>query len=878
MTMTGHEIRQKFLDYFAKNGHTIVGSSSIVPHDDPTLLFANAGMNQFKDTFLGRETRAYTRATTSQKVVRAGGKHNDLENVGVTSRHHTFFEMLGNFSFGDYFKEDAIKFGWEFLTKEMGLPADKMFVSVYNDDEEAADIWRDVIGLDAKDVEYRGEKDNFWSMGDTGPCGPCSEIHIDQGVDTGCQEPGCDRNCECDRHLELWNLVFMQYDRSEDGVLTPLPKPSIDTGMGLERVASVVQGVTSNYDTDLFQPILKYIAELAGKEYGADEKDSVSMRVIADHSRATTFLVGDGVLPANEGRGYVLRRIMRRAMRHGRMLGMDGTFFYKVCEFVVDFMKGHYIELADKKPFIAKVVTNEEQSFSRTLNTGLKIIDELLEKYKDSKVIAGDDIFKLYDTFGFPVDLLADVAEDNCYALDTVGFEAEMKEQQERAKKSWSGGSGEQKVADIYLKLASSIKSEFIGYDELSVESEVMAIIKDDKEVDLAEGECDIILAKTPFYAEGGGQAGDIGYIKTDSAVFRVTGTHKYGEGMVAMNGCIELGSIKKGEVAKAEVDKTARNATEKNHTATHLLHKGLQMVLGDHVRQAGSQVNPERLRFDFNHYAPVSAEEIALIEQIVNESIQENIALRKSLMNIDDAVKAGAMAIFGEKYGSEVRVVEVGDFSKELCGGCHVERTGDIGLVKVVSEASVASGVRRIEAVTGMVAVAGLQKADALIKDGARLLKTTPDALYERMEELTDSLREKERELKKLADQAASKEAAGLMDDVQEVNGIKVLAVKMSNADVDAMRTFVDTARDKIGSGVVVVGAETDGKVLFVCGVTKDTIGKVKAGDIVRDVAKIAGGGGGGRPDMAQAGGKHPEKLDEAIASVVKIVDGLSG
>lgn len=877
MTITGHDIRKKFLEYFAKNGHEIVSSSSLVPHDDPTLLFTNAGMNQFKDTFLGRETRSYSRATTCQKVVRAGGKHNDLENVGVTSRHHTFFEMLGNFSFGDYFKEDAIKFGWEFLTKEMGLPADRMYVTVYNDDEEAANIWRDVVGLDTKNVEYRDEKDNFWAMGDTGPCGPCSEIHIDQGPGTGCGRPECDRECDCDRHLELWNLVFMQYDRSADGKLTPLPKPSIDTGMGLERVASVVQGVTSNYDTDLIKPILHFIAELAGKTYGDSEKDDVSMRVIADHSRATTFLVGDGVLPSNEGRGYVLRRIMRRAMRHGRMLGLEGVFFYKVCEFVVDFMKGHYIELADKKPYIAKVVTNEEQSFSRTLNMGLKIIDEMLEKYSDSKVISGEDIFRLYDTFGFPVDLLADIAEDNGYALDTVGFEQEMQAQQERAKKSWAG-SGEQKVADIYLQLASRIKTEFIGYGNLEAESEVMAVIKDGKETDTAKGKCDIILAKTPFYAEGGGQAGDTGYIKTDNAVFKVTGTHKYGDGMIAMQGVMELGSVEKGDIVRAEVDAAARHATERNHTATHLLHKALQMVLGDHVRQAGSMVSPDRLRFDFNHYAPVSAEEIYRIEEIVNEEIQQNIPLKKSFMNIDDAVKAGAMALFGEKYGETVRVVEVGDFSRELCGGCHVERTGDIGLIKISGEQSVASGVRRIEAATGMGAVSAMQRTDSIVKEGARVLKTTPDVLGERIAEVADALKEKERELKKLNDKMASKEAAGLMDDAVEVNGIKVLAVKLTGADTDSMRKFVDTARDRIKSGVVLAGAETNGKVMFICGVTKDTTSRVKAGDIVREVAKIAGGSGGGKPDMAQAGGKNPEKLDEAVAAAVKIVEGLSG
>lgn len=875
--MTGQEIRKKFLEYFKKNGHVIVGSSSLVPADDPTLLFTNAGMNQFKDTFLGRETRSYKRATTCQKVVRAGGKHNDLENVGVTSRHHTFFEMLGNFSFGDYFKEDAIKFGWEFLTKELGLPADKMFVTVYKDDDEAYNIWRDVVGVPEKDIERRDEKDNFWSMGDTGPCGPCSEIHIDQGEGTGCGRPECDRNCDCDRHLELWNLVFMQFNRSADGTMTPLPKPSIDTGMGLERVASVVQGVQSNYDTDLIRPILEYIAEIAGIKYGEDVKKDISVRVIADHSRSTTFLIGDGVLPSNEGRGYVLRRIMRRAMRHGRMLGFDSTFFYKVCEFVVDFMKGHYIELADKKPFISKVVINEEQSFSRTLNTGLKIIDELLEKHKEFRVISGEDIFRLYDTFGFPVDLLTDIVEDAGYALDTAGFEQEMQAQQDRAKKSWAG-SGEQRIADIYIQLASRIRPEFTGYDSLTEDTEVVAVIKDAKEAQQAAGECDIVLARTPFYAEGGGQTGDCGYIKTDTAVFRVEKTSKYGEGLIAMHGVMELGTILKGERVRAEVDKTRRKATEKNHTATHLLQKSLQTVLGDHVRQAGSLVTPERLRFDFNHYAPMSHEEMDRVEEMVNSVIQENEEVAKTYMGRDEAVHSGAMALFGEKYGERVRVVSVGDFSRELCGGCHVDRTGDIGFFKLVSEASVASGVRRIEAVTGMAAVAHAQKAEAEVREAARLLKANSGALVARAEEVMETLKDKEKELKKINDQLASSRSAELMDSVAEVKGVKVLAVRMDNADAEALRTFVDTARDRIQSGVVVVGSVTEGKVMFVCGVTKDTTGKVKAGDVVREVAKIAGGSGGGRPDMAQAGAKDPEKLGEAIAAVTSIVDKLIG
>ncbi|MGE4267480.1 MAG: alanine--tRNA ligase [Deferribacterales bacterium] len=875
--MTGHEIRKKFLEYFKRHGHVVVGSSSLVPADDPTLLFTNAGMNQFKDTFLGRETRSYTRAATCQKVVRAGGKHNDLENVGVTSRHHTFFEMLGNFSFGDYFKEDAIKFGWEFLTKEMGLPADKMFVSVYNDDDEAFAIWRDVIGLDEKNIERRGEKDNFWSMGDTGPCGPCSEIHIDQGEGTGCGRPECDRNCDCDRHLELWNLVFMQFDRSADGKLTPLPKPSIDTGMGLERVTSVVQGVTSNYETDLFKPILEYISELAGHKYGTDTKKDISVRVIADHSRSTTFLVGDGVLPANDGRGYVLRRIMRRAMRHGKMLGFEGMFFYKVCEFVVDFMKGHYIELADKKPFISKVVTNEEQSFSRTLGIGLKIIDELLEKHKQYKVISGEDIFRLYDTYGFPVDLLTDIAEDAGYGLDTVGFEHEMQAQQERAKKSWAG-SGDNRVADIYIQLASRLHTEFTGYDSLKESTTVLSIIKDGAEVSRTDGECDIVLAKSPFYAEGGGQTGDCGYIKTDSAVFKVTKTSKYGDGMIVMHGTTELGAIIKGENVTAEVDRSARKATEKNHTATHLLHKALQEVLGDHVRQAGSMVTPDRLRFDFNHYASVSHEEIERIEERVNAVIQENDEVSKTFMSRDEAVKAGAMALFGEKYGERVRVVRVEDFSMELCGGCHVDRTGDIGFFKIASEASVASGVRRIEAVTGMNAVAYAQKTDSTVKEAAKLLKAAPDNVISRIEETMDALKERERELKKLGDKIASARSEELLDNIIDVKGVKLLAVTLENTDTDALRRFVDTARERIKSGVVVAASVNEGKVMFACGVTKDIMDRVKAGDVVREVAKIAEGSGGGRPDMAMAGGKNPAKLGEAIAAVPAVVEKLIG
>ncbi|MGC9062550.1 alanine--tRNA ligase, partial [Calditerrivibrio sp.] len=715
--ISGKDIREKFLKYFEKHGHKIVDSSSLVPQNDPTLLFTNAGMNQFKDLFLGLEKREYNRATTCQKVVRAGGKHNDLENVGRTARHHTFFEMLGNFSFGDYFKKEAIEYAWEFLTKELGLPKEKLFVSIYYDDEEAFEIWNKIIGIPAEKILRRGEKDNFWSMGDTGPCGPCSEIHIDQGPEAGCRKPDCNPDCDCDRHLELWNLVFMQYDRSADGKLTPLPKPSIDTGMGLERITAVCQGKLSNYDTDLIKPIIEFAANLAGKTYGNNEKDDVSLRVIADHSRSTTFLIADGVIPSNEGRGYVLRRIMRRAMRHGKMLGFDGSFFYKVCEFVVDFMGDHYIELKDKKDYISKMVVFEEKRFSRTLDLGLKLIDELLEKNKDKKEISGSEIFKLYDTYGFPIDLLQDIAEDNGYRLDLIGFDKEMALQQERAKKHWVG-SGEEKIAEVYKKL-SHLKTEFKGYDNNSLTGKILALVENGEEKqEVQEGkEVDILLEQTPFYPEGGGQQGDTGTIYSKETIAEVKDTKKYGN-LIVHKAFVKKGMLKIGETVTAEIDSEKRIATERNHTATHLLHKALQMVLGDHVRQAGSLVNDEKLRFDFSHFEAISKEDIIEIERIVNNIIIKNLSVTKILMPIEEAVKSGAMALFGEKYDRIVRVVEVKEFSKELCGGCHVRNTGEIGFFRISGEMSVAAGVRRIEAVTGMKAFDEYVKMKNILDD----------------------------------------------------------------------------------------------------------------------------------------------------------------
>ena len=872
--MTGNEIRDKFLQYFKSKGHEIVPSSSLVPQNDPTLLFTNAGMNQFKDVFLGTEKRPYNKACSSQKVVRAGGKHNDLENVGRTARHHTFFEMLGNFSFGDYFKEKAIEYGWEFLTKEMGLPEDKLFVSIYEDDDEAFEIWNKQIGLPPEKILRMGEKDNFWSMGDTGPCGPCSEIHIDQGPEVGCGRPDCDPYCDCDRHLELWNLVFMQFDRNEKGEMKPLPKPSIDTGMGLERIAAVVQGKQSNYETDLIRPIIDYIASLTEHNYGDKEKLDVSMRVIADHSRSTTFLIGDGVIPSNEGRGYVLRRIMRRAMRHAKMLGLKEAAFYKVCEFVVDFMKGHYIELADKKSYISKMVKFEEERFGKTLDAGLKIINELMETYAKDKVIPGEEIFKLYDTYGFPVDLLEDIAEDNEFELDMQGFENEMKNQQERAKKAWTG-SGDDKISDIYKQMLNQYKSEFVGYDNLKIESEILQIVKGDNFADnIKEGDnASIILEKTPFYPEGGGQVGDKGQIISENGVFEVEDTKKFGNDLIVHFGKVLRGNFNKGDNVTAQVDENLRKATEKNHSATHLMHKALQLVLGDHVRQAGSLVGPDRLRFDFNHFASITPEEIAKIETIVNEQIQRNINLNISYKSLDEAMKSGVMALFGEKYGDVVRVVLMDEFSKELCGGCHVKNTGEIGTFKILSESSVAAGVRRIEAATGMNAINHIIENDMILKQLSAALKTHPEQLLDKVNDLYSQLKAAEKEAQKYKDKLNANKAGELLDNVKEINGVKVLSVRMDNTDIDTLRKFSDMAKDKLKSGIILIGSVNNGKITFICSVTKDLTKQYNAGKLVKEVAAITGGGGGGRPDMAQAGGKDISKVDEALNKIYDLV-----
>ncbi|WP_273266354.1 alanine--tRNA ligase [Flexistipes sinusarabici] len=872
--MTGKEIRQKFLDFFEQKDHTIVKSSSLVPENDPTLLFTNAGMNQFKDTFLGVEKRNYSRAATCQKVVRAGGKHNDLENVGRTARHHTFFEMLGNFSFGDYFKRGVINYAWEFLTEVLGLDKEKLYISVFHKDDEAFNIWKNEIGIPEERISKLGEKENFWSMGDTGPCGPCSEIHIDQGPKIGCGRSDCDPECDCDRFLELWNLVFMQYDRDAEGTLHPLPKPSIDTGMGLERIAAVVQNVTSNFDTDLIRPIIEETSSIAGIRYKDNEKFDISLRVIADHARATTFLISDGVIPANEGRGYVLKRIMRRAMRHGRLIGIKENFFYKICEFVVDFMSDHYLELVDKKNYISKIVKQEESRFKNTLTTGLKITESLIEKYKYGKYIPGKEIFTLYDTYGFPVDLLEDIAEENGFSLDMEGFKKEMSAQQEKAKRAWSG-SGDTAVDERFKKLASKFRTEFDGYDKLSLESEILGIISKGNNTEEAKqgDKIEIILSKTPFYPEGGGETGDKGYIKSDNAVAEVKDTKKYAESLIVHEAEILNGTLKVGEIITAEVNSEFRKAVEKNHTSTHLIHKALREVLGDHVRQSGSLVDSEKLRFDFTHFSPLSREEIVEIENIVNKKIQENLPVKKEITDIDSAIQKGAMAIFGEKYGDTVRVVSVNDFSKELCGGCHVDNTGEIGLFKITTETSVASGIRRIEALTGIKAFEELSKIYRMAEDTAGLLKTSISKLFESVDSQNKKVKELEKRLKELKDKLNSRQTEKLLENVKEKKGIKILTLRADEQDINSLRNMTDVAKAKLKSGIVVIGSENKGKAVFICGVTKDLTDRYKAGDIVKKVAAVCGGSGGGKAEMAQAGAKDINKIDEALETVYNIL-----
>ena len=856
--MTSNELRQAFLEFFRDKDHEIVASSPLVPGNDPTLLFTNAGMVQFKDVFLGDEKRSYDRATSSQRCVRAGGKHNDLENVGYTARHHTFFEMLGNFSFGDYFKRDAIQYGWDFLTGTLGLPPEKLWVTVFEDDDEAADIWLNEIKVDPKRFSRLGAKDNFWAMGDSGPCGPCSEIFYDHGA----KVPGGPLGTldeDGDRYVEIWNLVFMQFDRSADGSMTPLPKPSVDTGMGLERIAAVMQGVHTNYDIDLFANIIQATADVLGVK----NDGSSSLNVIADHIRACSFLIVDGVLPGNEGRGYVLRRIIRRAIRHGKKLGTDDPFFYKLVAPLVNEMGGAYPELAKAQAHVEKVLKKEEQRFAETLDQGMEILETAIDNLS-GKQIPGDVVFKLYDTYGFPLDLTADIARERGLSVDQAGFESAMEEQRDRARAASKFG-----VADAE-SLKTDAATEFLGYDGTEATCEIVALYKDGQPVDVLSvgDEGAVILSSTPFYAESGGQIGDKGILVADGKLFNVADTQKSGKANVQF-GVVEEGELAVGDKVDAVVDADRRQAIRLNHTATHLMHATLRQVLGDHVTQKGSLVAPDRLRFDFSHYEGVTPDQIQEIEDLVNNEIRKNTDAATDLMSYDEAIESGAMALFGEKYGDKVRVLRLGDFSVELCGGTHVDRTGDIGVFKITSEGGVASGVRRIEAVTGAGAMDWIAENQRTLDELAGKLRSQPDQAATKVDQLLTRNKDLEKELAATKQALITGKGADYSESVQEIAGIKVLATRMDGADAKTLRDAVDKFKDKLRSAIIVLGSVDGGRVHLAAGVTKDNIGKIKAGDLIKPVAEQVGGKGGGRPDFAQAGGSNPDTLDQALESV---------
>ncbi len=869
--MTGPEIRARFLQFFADRGHSIIPSSSLVPHNDPTLLFTNAGMNQFKDCFLGAEKRDYVRACSSQKCVRAGGKHNDLENVGRTARHHTFFEMLGNFSFGDYFKKEAIAYAWEFLTKEMGLDTDRLYVSVYTTDDEAADIWHKQEGVPREKI-FRFEEDNFWSMGDTGPCGPCSEIFYDNGPEIGCDSPDCTVGCDCDRYMEIWNNVFMQFDRQPDGELLPLPKPAVDTGMGLERITTVMQGVQSNYDTDLLRAIISHIEKLSNKAYGDNNENDVSMRVMADHSRAAAYLIADGVLPSNAGRGYVLRRIMRRAMRHAKMLGFEDPVLHKTATFVLDYMAQAFPEEAKRSDFVDKVVLSEEERFIQTLGKGLGILQDEIAKLaeKKQKTIPGETVFKLYDTYGFPVDMTADIVEKDGYILDEAGFETCMEEQRKKARQHWKG-SGEEAVSAIYKKLVDQgVHSTFSGYDLLEDQTQVLILLREGELVDEAScGETvEVICTTTPCYGESGGQVGDSGSITSSEASLRIIETRKPLPDLLVHSCEVVTGAIKTGADIEIKVDAARRLQIVRNHTATHLLQSALQKVLGEHIKQAGSLVTPERLRFDFTHFSPVSNQELQQIEELVNTEVRRNSTVSNREMAADAAKEAGAMALFGEKYGDLVRVVEIGDFSMELCGGTHARAAGDIGLFRILSEGGIAAGVRRIEAISGDTALAQVHQQQQTLNHLGQILKTDPANLEQRLQKLLENQRQLEKELEQLQTKANADLGGDLMAQVQDVDGVKLLAVRIDGSDGKQLRELSDQLKDKLISGVIILVGTCDDKVPLLVVVTKDLTGQLAAGNLIKPLAEIIGGRGGGRPDMAQAGGKDAGQIDKLLAA----------
>ena len=867
MSKSTAEIRQAFLDFFHSKGHQVVASSSLVPHNDPTLLFTNAGMNQFKDVFLGLDKRNYSRATTAQRCVRAGGKHNDLENVGYTARHHTFFEMLGNFSFGDYFKQDAIKYAWELLTGEnwFALPKEKLWVTVYETDDEAFDIWANEVGVPRERIIRIGDNkgapfasDNFWQMGDTGPCGPCTEIFFDHGDHIWGGPPGSPEE-DGDRYIEIWNIVFMQFNRQADGTMEPLPKPSVDTGMGLERIAAVLQHVNSNYDIDLFRDLIASVAKVTG----ATDLTNKSLRVIADHIRSCAFLVADGVIPSNENRGYVLRRIIRRAIRHGNMLGAKDTFFWKLVAPLIDVMGSAGDELKQQQAQVEQVLKTEEEQFARTLERGLALLDEELSKLKGD-TLDGETAFRLYDTYGFPVDLTADVCRERNIKVDEAGFEAAMEEQRRRARESSGFG------ADYNAMIRVDGASEFKGYDHLELNGKVTALFIDGKAVDSVSAgqEAVVILDQTPFYAESGGQVGDKGELKGAGFSFAVSDTQKYGQA-IGHIGKVASGSLKVGDAVQADVDEARRQRIRLNHSATHLMHAALRQVLGTHVAQKGSLVNDKALRFDFSHFEAMKPEEIRAVEDLVNAQIRRNLAIETNIMDIDAARASGAMALFGEKYDDRVRVLQMGDFSTELCGGTHAARTGDIGLFRITSESGTAAGVRRIEAVTGEGAIAMLHAQSDQLSDIAQLLKGDSHNLGEKVRAALERTRQLEKELQQLKEQAAAQESANLSSKAEEINGVKLLVSEQTGVEPKMLRTMVDDLKNQLGSTIVVLATVADGKVSLIAGVSKDVTDRVKAGELVGMVAQQVGGKGGGRPDMAQAGGTDASALPAALASV---------
>ena len=875
--MKSIDVRNTFLEFFISKGHEKVGSSSLVPRNDPTLLFTNAGMVQFKSVFLGEEKRPYSRAVSCQKCMRAGGKHSDLENVGHTARHHTFFEMLGNFSFGDYFKKDAILFAWELLTGWYALPKDRLWATVYQEDDEAERLWKDLTDIAPERVVRLGAKDNFWQMGDTGPCGPCSEIIIDQGEGIGCGRPDCAIGCDCDRYLELWNLVFMQYNRDLSGALSPLPRPSIDTGMGLERISAVLQGKHNNFDTDLFAPIIASIAAASGKPYGRTTDDDVSIRVIADHLRSAAFLLSDGLTPSNEGRGYVLRRIIRRASRHAKLLGLGDPHLYRLMDSVVEAMGDVYPGLAREQARASKVLLFEEERFTRTLEQGVRILDEIIGKLKKEsvKLIPGDELFKLYDTYGFPLDLARDIAMDNHLSVDEEGFQKEMEVQRERARASWVGE--DEAIASIYRELASEIgETEFIGYDSLESESVVKAILKEGKVVNVASAgdEVEVFLDKTPFYGESGGQAGDVGLISSPGGFEAKVIATKKEVGLHAHAIRIDSGTLKVWDMVHGSVDGKMRMSTARNHTSTHLLHTALRTVLGEHVKQAGSYVAPDRMRFDFTHFYAIERKEIESIESIVNGKILENVRVETEIADIHDALKSGVTALFGEKYGEKVRVVKVPGFSAELCGGTHCRTTGDIGSFVIVSEGSVASGIRRIEAFTGKAAFDYLRQRSNDLRDIAELLKT--DKPLDRVEKLLSDVKDRDREIDALKAKAASQNSSAVMDKIQIINGVKVLSCRVDGLEQKDLRVFADNVRDRLGSGIIVLATCKNDQATMLAMVTKDLAGQFSAGDLLKNVAAQVGGKGGGKAEMAQGGVSNLESmdiLDKALESVYDIV-----